>query len=224
MKSPSGLRQPDLEPVAAEHADAGDRLRLAVDHRVGADDLVHVGGAAELILGFASRLKASTKLCAVTGAPVWKRNVRCSSKVYVRLSFETVNAFTTSGIEPRARRAWLVRVVEQLGAGRVLELPRIGVVRERRIDVVDVHVPAQPQRAALPRLPGCVRALGTGGTRETRCEQQRRRSCEQRTSGSGGPRVICLYRPMLDLAERKLKGRGLSGAACRGWSRRVRRP
>ena len=54
--------------------------------------------AGERILGFASRLKASTKLRAVTGAPVWKRNVRWSSKVYVRLSFETVNAFTTSGI------------------------------------------------------------------------------------------------------------------------------
>ena len=47
--------------------------------------------------GFATRLKASAKLRAVTAAPVWKRNVRFSSNMYVRPLRETVNDLTTSG-------------------------------------------------------------------------------------------------------------------------------
>ena len=35
------LRELELQPEAAEHADAGDRLGLAVDHRIGTHDLVH---------------------------------------------------------------------------------------------------------------------------------------------------------------------------------------
>jgi hypothetical protein len=46
--------------------------------------------AGDRILGSASRLNASAKLCAVTWAPVWKRYFRRSSKSYVRPSRETV--------------------------------------------------------------------------------------------------------------------------------------
>ena len=48
------------------------------------------GLAGESIRGLALRLNAWAKLRAVTRAPVWKRNVRFSSKVYVRPPFVTV--------------------------------------------------------------------------------------------------------------------------------------
>ena len=46
--------------------------------------------AGDCITGFASRLNASAKLVAVTGAPVWKRKVRFRKNVYVLASGETV--------------------------------------------------------------------------------------------------------------------------------------
>ena len=55
------------------------------------------GLAGERIRGSALRWNASAKLRAVTGAPVSKRNVRFSSKVYVRPPFEMLSLRTTSG-------------------------------------------------------------------------------------------------------------------------------
>ena len=53
--------------------------------------------AGDSSFGWATRSIASAKLCAVTLAPVWKRNVFFNSKVYVRRSLETVYRSTTSG-------------------------------------------------------------------------------------------------------------------------------
>src|SRR5688500_5436466 len=90
--------------------------------------------AGDLSFGWASRLNAAAKLSAVTSAPLWKRNVRCRTKVYVRLSSETVYVSTTSGITfaPAAPAASgllksFAHVANPAGA-------LVGGVRQRRVD------------------------------------------------------------------------------------------
>jgi hypothetical protein len=156
-----GSGQPDLEPVAAQRPDARDRLRPPTGNGIHACDLAHVedrrrphprvGGAVEGV-DEAPRRHLSARVEA-EGSPKVE-----SVRPLVLRDGERPHHLRD---HPRARGAGLVRMVEELRAGRVQQRPRVRVVGERRVDEVDVHVPAHPERATLPGVRD-----GCGGTRE----------------------------------------------------------
>ena len=93
----------------------------------------------DCILGFAKRLNASAKLFAVTGLAVREPEaLPDGERVRLAVLRDERQPRCHLGRGDGAGRALLVRPVEELARRGALELPRLAVVRELRIDVVDV--------------------------------------------------------------------------------------
>ena len=173
VKSPTGLGQPDLEPVAAR-ARGRPRWTFASPSMTAAAPTISrmklVAGDSSR--GFATRLKASAKLRAVTGRP----RVEAERSLQLEVVRPAVLGDRESPHHLRnhacARSPRCVRIVEELGAGREPERPRIGVVGEGGIDGVEIRRQTEPQRSALRRLGAPRRPGDARGNEQSRTDGQ----------------------------------------------------
>ena len=118
----------------------------------------------DCIRGFANRLKESTKLRARDGLAVREPEARLDRE-RVRLAVTRDHGQPSRHLRRRhgTGSALLVLPVHELARGRRLDLPRLAVVRELRVDVVHIGRDLERERAAALR--------GRRGGRR-RCDEQ----------------------------------------------------
>jgi hypothetical protein len=210
------LRQRDPEPVAAvRDDDARGVAGLAVEHGLRPDDVGHERSGRRLLLGVQRAVDRPGERGRGDGLPVGEAEAAAEREgVGAPVRRDAREARGDLGDEPGPGRALGVGEAHEVRAGRAHDLPRVGVVRERRVDEVDVRREHAAKGAALP----------DGRRPDGLCCEERGQRARHERPEDRSPHLVAPFARSSSRGRARRRTRRGASCICEGKPQALRRP